>query len=107
MSEEEQRAVFESQLRECFGRVVYSHKTHEKCADLFHVRSKQIKTGQVILSALTTGAFLGQIFGKSNIGLVIGAVLSTSLICLNAYTKDYDLGKVAQQHREAGTKLWD
>ena len=27
------RAVLEGQLRECFGRVVYSHKTHEKCAD--------------------------------------------------------------------------
>ena len=26
--------VLEAQVREVFGRVVYSHKTHEKCADL-------------------------------------------------------------------------
>jgi hypothetical protein len=26
--------VLESQIRECFGRVVFSHKTHEKCSDI-------------------------------------------------------------------------
>jgi hypothetical protein len=25
--------ALEAQIRECFGRVVYSTKTHEKCAD--------------------------------------------------------------------------
>ena len=30
----EPRQVLEGQLREMYGRVVYSHKTHEKCADM-------------------------------------------------------------------------
>lgn len=30
----ESRKILEGQLRESFGRVVYSHKTHEKCADI-------------------------------------------------------------------------
>lgn len=26
--------ILEGQLRECYGRGVYTHKTHEKCADI-------------------------------------------------------------------------
>ena len=28
------RNILEGQLREAYGRVVYSHKTHQKCADI-------------------------------------------------------------------------
>jgi hypothetical protein len=37
------RAILEGQLRECFGRVVYSHKAHEKCADILLSRLDRIK----------------------------------------------------------------
>ena len=33
-------------------------------------------------------------------------MLSTGLLALNAYTKDYDLGEIAQKHRQAGAELW-
>ena len=32
---EGERYVLESQIRECFGRCAYTHKTHEKMAKLF------------------------------------------------------------------------
>src|ERR1051326_5720686 len=38
------RAILESQLRENYGRVVYSHKTHEKCADI--LRSEERRVGK-------------------------------------------------------------
>lgn len=28
------------------------------------------------------------------------------LLALNTYTKDYDLGEIAQRHRQAGSDLW-
>jgi hypothetical protein len=28
------------------------------------------------------------------------------LLALNAYTKNYDLGEIAQKHRQAGSNLW-
>ena len=31
-------SILEGQLRECYGRTVYSHKTHEKCADILLAR---------------------------------------------------------------------
>ena len=100
------RAIFEGQLRECFGRVVYTHKTHEKCADILLKRLSMVKLWQIILSAATTAGFIGAVFGAGQIGALIGVVVSTTLLALNAYTKNYDLGELAQKHRQAGANLW-
>ncbi len=98
--------TLEGQLRECFGRVVYSHKTHEKCADLLVTRLARIKISQIVLSAITTGGFLAAVFGAGETGALVGVVVSTLLLTLNAYTKNYDLGELAQKHRQAASDLW-
>lgn len=100
------RAILEGQLRECYGRVVYSHKTHEKCADILLVRLRTIKLWQIILSALTTGGFIAAVFGAGKTGALVGIVISTILLVLNAYAKNYDLGELAQKHKQAGNDLW-
>lgn len=100
------RDILEGQLRECYGRVVYSHKTHEKCADILLARLSTIKLWQILLSAFTTGGFISTFFGSGNVGAAIGIVLSTALLVLNAYTKDYDLGELAQKHKQAANDIW-
>jgi hypothetical protein len=102
----EEAKIIEGQIRECYGRVIYSHKTHEKCADILLSRLGRIKLGQIVLSALTTGGILSTFFGSGNIGAGIGVVLSTVLLVLNAYTKDYDMGEIAQKHKQAASDLW-
>lgn len=102
----ESRKVLEGQLRECYGRVVYSHKTHEKCSDILLSRLSTIKLWQIILSALTTGGFLAAFFGAGEIGTGVGIIVSTLLLILNAYTKNYDLGELAQKHKHAANELW-
>jgi len=85
---------------------VYSHKTHEKCADILVSRLSRIKLWQIILSAITTGGFIATVFGAGEIGALVGVLVSTALLALNAYTKDYDLGELSQKHRQAGADLW-
>ncbi len=102
----ESRRILEGQLRECFGRVVYSHKTHEKYVDILLSRLSTIKLWQIILSAIATGGFIAAVFGAGKIGAGIGVLVSTSLLVLNAYTKNYDLGELAQKHKQAANDLW-
>ena len=102
----ESMQVLEGQLRECYGRVVYSHKTHEKCADILLRRQHCIKILQITISALVTGGIVSTFFGTKEIVAAISAVLSAGLLALNAYTKDFDLGEIAQKHRQAGSELW-
>lgn len=100
------RVLIEAQVRDCYGRVVYSHKTHEKCADILLSRLSTIKLWQIILSSITTAGFIAAIFGAGPVGAVIGVIFSTTLLVLNAYTKNYDLGELAQKHRQAAADLW-
>lgn len=99
--------ILEGQLRECYGRVVYTHKTHEKCADILLERHKRIKFWQIALSALVTGGILTSLSEDWKVvATAISALLSTALLALNSYTKDYDLGEIAQKHRQAATDIW-
>lgn len=99
--------VLEGQLRECYGRVIYTHKTHEKCADILFDRHKCIKIWQIALSAVVTGGILATLSDNlKSVATVISAILSTALLALNSYTKDYDLGEIAQKHRQAANDIW-
>lgn len=98
--------TIESQIRECYGRVVYTHKTHEKHADLCDKKLAKIKFWQIVFSAIVTAGLLATIFGDTKIGAIFSVVISTTLLALNAYTKNYNLGEISQLHKEAAAKLW-
>jgi hypothetical protein len=98
--------VLEGQIRQVFGRVVYSHKAHEKCVDIALTKLNQIKLWQIALSAVATAGFVGTIFGVGHVAAIVGAVISTTLLALNTYTKDFDLGKIAQRHKQTAADLW-
>ncbi|HAU29788.1 MAG TPA: hypothetical protein DCW68_06760 [Rhodospirillaceae bacterium] len=100
--------ALESQIRECFGRVSYSTKTHEKCADLCMKHLKWIKWGQIVLSAIVTGSLLTALFGDgAYVATGISAIVSTILLIFNTYMKETDLGQMVERHKETASKLWD
>lgn len=85
---------------------MYSHKTHEKCADILLTQLGRLKLLQIVLSAITTAGLIGALFGGSKAAVAIGLILSTTLLVLNAYAKNYDLGELAQKHKQAANDLW-
>lgn len=106
MEQNSQVKIIESQIRECFGRVVWSHKTHEKCADIISSRHNTIKIIQLVLSALTTTGVLVAVFGENAPVGIATAILSAILFGINAYVKGYDLGEIAQKHSDSASDLW-
>ncbi|MEA2103320.1 MAG: SLATT domain-containing protein [Thermodesulfobacteriota bacterium] len=87
MNDISKNQIVEAQIRECYGRVVWTHKTHEKCSDILEKRNSRIKLSQIILSALTTTGIFVAIFGDKTWVGIISAIISTILLILNAYTK--------------------
>lgn len=96
----------ESQLREIYGRVVYTHKTHEKMADGYVRRYRFIKTVEITLSATTSGSLLFAVFSNSEVSTIVGAILSTILLGLTLYFKESSLGEQAQKHAVVASKMW-
>ena len=104
------RTALEAQIRECFGRVVYSTKTHEKCADLCMGRLQWIKIAQITLSAVTTGGLLTALLGDpkvSHASTVVSVLVSTILLVRTAYMKDIDPGQHAEKHKKTASELGD
>ena len=102
----DRREILDAQLRESYGRVVYSHKAHEKEAELLLTRLSKVRIVQIALSALSTGGFITTLVGTGWWGSLVGAVCSAMLLAVNLYTKNHDLGKLAQQHRDAAIAIW-
>lgn len=105
-ADRDRRDLLDAQLREAFGRVVYTHKVHEKDADILQMRLSRIKLGQIILPAISTGGFVTVLLGTEWWGSLVGGVFSAALLALNLYTRNYDLEQKAQQHRDAAINLW-
>ena len=99
-----------AQIRECFGRVAYSHKTHEKQTDILICKDSFWKTIQIILSVIISGTLLStftELFGYGKYWVLIGAILSVLLAIINLHLKNLNYGIVAKQHKEIAVQLWN
>ena len=96
----------EDQIRECYGRVVYSHKTHEKMADRCAQRMLQYKMGQLLVTALTSSGAIGVVVFDDFCLKVATALVSCLSFFISTYLKNFDPGGTAQKHRDTASKLW-
>lgn len=99
--------ALEDQIRECFGRVVYTHKTHERMADRSAVTLGRYKLAQVVLTALTSTGAVGVAVTSQTWLEIATVVLSFLTLFVSTYLKSFDLGGIAQKHRDAASKLWN
>ena len=101
----EEFKLLESQIREIYGRVVYTHKTHEKSADILKRRNNYFKHLEIILSAITTTTILGVIFGEGRIFEAVAALTSTLTLALTLYTKEFNLLSIAERHKSTALEI--
>lgn len=94
------------QLKEAYGRVVYTYTTHLKMMNRLVKKNALIKYTQIILSAISTGGFLGSIITNEIVLTCIGGLFSTALLALNLFFKDFNLLEEIKQHRSAADNLW-
>jgi len=100
--------ALEDQLRECFGRVVYTHKTHERMADRCLNKLNNYKVAQIILTGLTSTGAVGVLLGKEKEFFEVAtAILSFLTLFVSTYLKNFDLGSMAQQHSDVAARLWN
>lgn len=76
---EDQDRYLLAQVREAFGRVVYSHKTQEKQADICFRRHRWQQGTLIALTAISSGTFLAALVGA--LGSPVLTSLATSFIC--------------------------
>jgi hypothetical protein len=99
-------STLEGQLRECFARVVYSHKTHEKQADICADTLRHYKLAQIALATITTSGTLSSLFMDDFTLKLVTALVSLISLFVTGYMKGFDPGAMAQKHRDTAADLW-
>lgn len=99
-----------AQVRESFGRVVYSHKTHEKQADICFTKHRWQQGVLIGLTAVSSGTFLVAVVGL--LGDPVLTSLATSSIALlvtwiSLGTKTFRFADESDAHRGIASELWD
>lgn len=97
---------FESQLREAYGKVVYSYTTHEKAAERLCKLDGKLKTTLIVCSAISSTGFMVTIFGDTFLGSVIGGIFSLISILITTYQKSFNPSEQAQSHKTCALSLW-
>jgi hypothetical protein len=107
---EGQERVLLEQVREIYGRMVYTHKTQEKEADRWHRWDVRQRWVLVVLTALGSATFLtallGAFIGERWSGLVTSFVaLLVSGLSLAA--KELKFSQRTEAHRDCAVELWN
>lgn len=86
--------------------MIYSHKTHEKQADLCAATLRHFKLAQIVLAALTTSGVLAILFTDEFWLKLVTALASLISLFVTGYMKGFDPGATAQKHRDTAADLW-
>lgn len=100
------RQNLKTQLRDAHGKVVYSYTTQLKRVDELSRKNTIIKCIQIGLSAIVTGGVFSAIFIDKTIISIVSTVLSTLLLCLNLYYKEFNLSVEISRHLRTANQLW-
>lgn len=104
------RDLLLNQVRELYGRIAYTQKTHEKQADISAMSSRRQRVWKFVLTAVGSGTFLASLFG-----LLLDpqwASLATSFIAVlvtaaSLGDRTFRYGEEMQQHRDTAALLWN
>jgi hypothetical protein len=104
------RELLLAQVREAYGRTAYTHKTHEKQADLSFESHRRQQRILVALTVVSSGTFLASLLGlvvnRSWAGLVT-SFIALLVTAINLGTKTFKYGEEMQQHRDVAAKVWN
>ncbi|KUF08611.1 SLATT domain-containing protein [Leucobacter sp. G161] len=99
-----------AQVRESFGRVVYSHKTHEKQADICFAKHRWQQSLLIGLTAVSSGTFLAAVLGLTGDPVVTSMVTSSIALLvtwISLGTKTFRFADESDEHRAIASQLWD
>lgn len=99
-----------AQVREAFGRVVYSHKTHEKQADMCFRKYRWQQAVLVTLTAISSGTFLVSVLGVAvspKVGSLVTSFIALLVTGITLATKTFNFADEADAHRATASRLWD
>jgi hypothetical protein len=102
---DEQREPILAMARELYGRVVYTHKTHEQEREIWEHKSCVMYRINIGLTALTTMFAVVSATLKPNWALILTALFAAATVAFALYQSGFDPVGKASEHRTAAKEL--
>jgi hypothetical protein len=93
-------------VRDGFGRVVYSHKTHEKARELASASADRGKWINTVLTTVTSGTIISALITDERALLIVSSGLSALALAYVIYQLSFNPEQEAERHRAAAKELW-
>lgn len=98
-------SYMEAQLRECYARVCWSHKTHEKQADIYRDKDTALTWGKIIVTALAATGGIASLLANSYWN-ILSSFFATILLLINLVFENRNYANLLNAHRNTATQLW-
>ncbi len=95
-----------SSIRESYGRLVYTHKTHEKEMEALVTASRRLKWAEPILIALAAGGAISVLLGTGFCFQLATTVLASPATAVTLYQLSFDPDHAIDEHRKCARQLW-
>ena len=92
-------------VRHTYGRVQWTHKIHEKQADIYLKKYKCLEIWKIITSCITSAGIITLIFNDTFAIKIAAVIVSVIAACLAAISTTFNLQKMADQHRKTATEI--
>ncbi len=104
---QKRRDGIKQQVKEAYGKVVYTYTAHLKDANIKHSKSSKIKIAIIVLSAVSTCGLLGIILQWAPIVLAaVTACITLANVILSSYSKAANLDGQELLHINTANRLW-
>lgn len=102
----EYKEKLESQIKEQYGKLVYSYTCHWEEVAILKWRNNFLKWGEIILTAASATGIVSFFIFDSKWLAAIGAVFSTLSLAITLFTKEYNVDEKIISHQKSADDLW-
>lgn len=95
-----------SQIKNAYGKVVYSYTIHWKQQNLYSTNAGRIKIAAITLNSISTTGLLGFLIFSQWWAALAGTIFSAVSLGLSLYTKEVKYDKLISAHRMTADELW-
>lgn len=104
--DQKQIDIYKNQIEFCYGNVEWTHKIHEKAADIYTAVNNWLRWIQLVLSFLISADVIRQFDTESPIVSALLLWCTIGLALINTVTKTFDFSGRANKHILAANSLW-
>ena len=104
--EQQQIELYKNQIEFCYGNVEWTHKIHEKAADIYNSVNNWLRWIQLVLSFLISADVISQFNTESPVISTLLVACTIGLALINTVTKTFDFSGRANKHVLAANSLW-